>query len=532
MGKGFPIAFSGIFLLVSLAVPLPCRADNVPGDSLVVSGLGDARILIPFLADDSASRAITGQVFDGLVRIGRDLEIEGELARSWEVSEDNLVITFNLHSGLRWHDGEPLTADDVRFTFEAILDPETACPYIGSYQDIEEIVVHDPLTVSFHYREPFSPALTKLGMEIVPRHLLEGEDLRRSPFARSPVGSGPFIFREWRTDEFIILDANPDHFEGRPFLDRHVTRIIPDQAVGFLELITGGVDLVGLTPYQYRFRSETPVFRRVAEKYKYMGGGYTYVGYNLEDPLFADPRVRRALGKALDKERVIEGLLFGLGTPVTGPFWKGTWAYNDDIPELAHDPDQARRLLREAGWEEGADGLLRRDGVPFRFNLVTNQGNKLREDLAVLLQRQWREIGIRADIQVVAWPTFIGEFIDKRNFQAVILGWTGTVDPDPYDVWHSDSTRPGGLNFVNYRNPEVDELIIRGRRSFDQEERQAIYHRIHELIARDQPYTFLFTPYSLAGVSKRFRGLDPAPVGLTWNITRWWVPEGEKRYQY
>ena len=516
-----------VFPLVSLGGEKPVR-----GDSLVAASLGDARILIPFLADDTASREITRLVFSGLVRLDRDLNVVGELARSWETSADNLIITFHLHPDLRWHDGHPLTAADVKFTFESILDPVHACPYVGSYQDIDRIVVHDPLTISFHYREPFAPAMTKMGMEIVPRHLLEGVELRSSPFARSPVGSGPFRFKDWKTDEFIILDANPDYFEGQPYLDRYVTRIIPDQAVGYLELITGGVDLLGLSPYQYNFRSGAPSFRRRCEKYKYPAGGFTYVGYNLNDPLFSDLRVRKALGMAIDKERIIEGLLFGLGEPVTGPFWKGTWSYNDEVQDLPYDPRGARRLLEEAGWEAGPDGLLRKDGLPFRFSLVTNQGNKLREDLAVLLQRQWRSIGVRADIQVVAWPTFLGEFIDKKNFQAVILAWTGTVDPDPYDVWHSDSTRPGGLNFISYRNPEVDELIIQGRRTFDRNKRREIYHRVHELIAADQPYTFLFTQYALVAVDRRLRGLDPAPAGLTWNLNRWWVPEAEQSYRY
>ncbi len=525
------IIFAAAFARVSS--PAPAQEQPVAGDSLVEASIADGRILIPFLADDSASSDICGRIFAGLLKYDRDLNLVGDLARSWEVSADNKTIVFHLRQGVKWHDGTPCTSADVKFTFGALLDPKNACPYVGSYQDIEEISAPDPLTVVFRYREPYAPALPKLGMGVIPRHLLEGKDLRASSFGRRPLGNGPYIFQEWRTDEHTILEANPGYFEGRPYLDRWVTRIIPDLAVQYLEFITGGIDVMTLTPHQYRLRSESEPFRRIGVKYTYRSGGYSYIGYNLLDPLFQDVRVRRALGMALDRRRLIEGVLLGLGETITGPFWKGTWSYNDAVPDLPCDPAAARSLLKEAGWEDrDGDGVLDKDGRPFRFKLITNQGNKVREDVAVIVQRQWAEIGVAAEVQVIAWPTFLSEFIDKKKFQAVILAWTMPVDPDPYNVWHSDSTGEGELNFISYRNPEVDKLIIAGVRTFDREKRRAIYHRIHELIAADQPYTFLYTPYSLTAVNRRIRGIDPSPAGLSWNLTKWWVPAAEQKYLY
>jgi len=533
-----PLPGTIIFIILAIAfarVSSPALAQETPvsGDSLVEASIADGRILIPFLADDSASSDICGRVFLSLVKYDRDLNLIGELARSWDVSDDNKTIVFHLREGVRWHDGAPCTSADVKFTFDALLDPKNACPYAGSYQDIEEISAPDPLTVVFRYREPYAPALPKLGMGVIPRHLLEGKDLRASSFGRHPVGNGPYIFREWRTDEHTILEANPAFYEGRPFLNRWVTRIIPDQAVQYLEFITGGVDVTTLTPYQYRFRSETEAFRRIGAKYTYRSGGYSYIGYNLLDPLFGDVRVRRALGMAVDRQRIIDGVLLGLGDTITGPFWKGTWSYNDAVPELPYDPAGARALLREAGWEDSdGDGVLTKDGRPLRFKLITNQGNKVREDVAVIVQRQWAEIGVSAEVQVIAWPTFLSEFIDKKKFQAVILAWTMPVDPDPYNVWHSESMGEGELNFISYKNPEVDDLIMAGVRTFDREKRRAIYHRIHELIAADQPYTFLYTPYSLTAINRRIRGIDPSPAGLSWNFTKWWAPRSEQKYLY
>ncbi|MCX6348687.1 MAG: peptide-binding protein [Candidatus Aureabacteria bacterium] len=501
------IIFSAaVILLPFLSVsPAPAQEQPVAGDSLVESSIGDARILIPFLADDSASSDICGRIFNGLVKYDKDLNLVGDLARSWEVSSDYKTLTFHLREGVRWQDG-------------------ASC---------EAIFVPDPLTVVFRYREPYAPALSKLGMGVIPRHILEGKDLRKSVFARRPLGTGPYVFQEWRTDEYTILKANPGYFEGRPFLDRWITRIIPDQAVEYLEFITGGVDLMSLTPHQYRFRSESEPFRRTGVKYTYRTGAYSFIGYNLLDPLFQDVRVRRALGMAVNKRQIIEGVLLGLGEPVTGPFWKGTWAYNDAVPDLPYDPASGRALLKECGWEDrDGDGVLEKDGRPFQFKLITNQGNKVREDTATIVQRQWAEVGVRAEVQVIAWPTFLSEFIDKKKFQAIILGWTMPVDPDPYNVWHSESSGEGELNFISYRNPEVDELIIKGVRTFDQAERRKIYHRIHELIARDQPYTFLYTPHSLVAVNRRIRGIEPAPAGLSWNLIKWWVPQGEQKYLY
>lgn len=528
------LSFLFVLFFILPALSLPAEEEPLPsGDSLVNTSLGDARTLIPFLADDSASSDICSLIFNGLTKYDRNLNLVGDLAQDWEVSPDKLTITFHLRPGVYWQDGKPFTAEDVKFTFEAILDPRNACPYIGSYQDIEEISVLDPLTVTFRYRQPYAPALHKLGMGLIPRHLLQGVDIRESNFKREPTGNGRFLFGEWRTDEFVILNVNPDYFEGRPYLKRYVVRVIPDQAVQYLELITEGIDIMGLTPYQYKFRTETKDFKEKCRKYKYRGGGYAFIGYNLLDPLFQDVRVRRALGMVVNKKQIIEGILLGLAEPVTGPFWKRTWAYNEKVPDLPYDPDQAKELLQECGWKDtDGDGILDKDGQPFTFKLITNQGNKQREDIAIIVQRQWSEIGIEVDVQIIAWPTFLSEFIDKKKFQAVILGWTATVDPDCYNVWHSESSRPGGLNFISYKNPEVDDLIIRGRQIFEQKERQKVYHRIHEILARDQPYTFLYTPFSLVAVNRRIRGIEPAPSGIIWNLIKWWVPAAEQKYLY
>ncbi len=241
--------------------------------------------------------------------------------------------------------------------------------------------------------------------------------------------------------------------------------------------------------------------------------------------------MRKALSYAIDKDEIIKGVLMGLGEPCTGPFFKETPYYNTSAEAYKYNKEKARKLLEEAGWRDtDDDGILDKNGEPFRFKLITNQGNKDREDIATIVQRRWKEFGIDVDIQIIAWASFITEFIDKKSFQAVILGWSMALDPDCYVVWHSASSQPGGLNFISYKNEEVDRLIEEGRRTFDNEKRIEIYNRIHEIIADDAPYTFLYFPYARTVISKRFKGIEPAPAGIGYNFIDWYVDPGDRKY--
>lgn len=516
-----------IFLCINSA---PCVAQTY-GDTYVIGSIADAINLMPLLHTDSASSSITALVFNGLTKVDKDLNIVGDVAERWDISEDGTEIVFYLRKNVKWQDGVPLTTKDVKFTFEAILDPKNACPYAVNYVDIESIDIIDDFTVRFKYSRPYAPALSKLGTAIVPEHILKDQDLRTSKFKRGPVGCGPYIFEKWKTDQYLILESNEEYFEHQPYIDKYVMRVMPDMAIQFLELTTGGIDTMSLTPYQYFYRTDTEIFKANFNKYKYLSRAYTYIGYNLNDPLFKDIRVRKALSYAIDKNEIINGVLMGLGEPCAGPFFRETPYYSTKAKGYKYDKEKALQLLHEAGWRDtDGDGILDRDRKPFKFRLITNQGNKEREDIATLVQKKWREIGVDAEIQIIAWASFLKEFIDKKNFQAVILGWSMALDPDCYVVWHSASSKEGGLNFISYKNEEVDKLIGEGRRTFDKEKRTKIYNRIHEIIADDAPYTFLYFPYARVAVSKRFKGIEPAPAGIGYNFIDWYVDPGNQKY--
>ncbi|MBN2282325.1 MAG: peptide-binding protein [Deltaproteobacteria bacterium] len=501
------------------------------GDILIEGSIGDASNLIPLLSTDSSSHGISAMIFNGLIKYGKDMNIEGDLAESWDISDDGLSITFHLRKNVRWHDGHPFTAEDVLYTYQVTVDPKTPTAYAGDFLKVKKAEVLDSHTFRVTYDKPFAPALESWGSSILPKHLMAGTDITKSPLARHPVGTGPYRFKEWVTGEKIVLSSNHEHFEGRPYIDGYIMRIIPDMATMFLELRATGIDQMNLTPLQYTRQTENAVFRNNYNKYRYLAFGYTYLGYNLTNPLFRDKAVRQAISYAVNKQEIIDGVLLGLGKIATGPYKPGTWPYNPDVKRYPYDPGKAKELLKEAGWEDhDGDGVLDRDGRPFEFEIITNQGNEMRAKCAEIIQRRLSELGITVKIRVIEWAAFINEFINKKKFDSTILGWTITLDPDLYDVWHSSKTKPGELNFISYRNEEVDRLIEEGRSTFDREERKRCYDRIQEILAEEQPYTFLYVPDALPIINSRFQGIEPAPIGIGYNYIKWYVPEDRQRY--
>lgn len=502
------------------------------GDLFIDASIGDASTLLPPLISDAASAGLASLIYSGLVKYDGDLNLVGDLAQSWEISPDGLTITFKLRRGVKWHDGAPFTARDVLFTYQVMVDPKTPTAYSGDYLQVKQAEVLDDYTFRVTYPQPFAPALGSWALNILPRHLLEGKDITASPLGRRPIGTGPFKFQEWRAGEKVALTDNPDYFEGRPYLNGYIYLVKADLATMFLELKAGNIDRMGLTPLQYTRQTAYPKFERLYNKYRYIPFSYIYLGYNLEDARFADRRVRQALTCAINKQEIIDGVLLGLGRAATGPYKPGTWYYNPDVPRFAYDPARARALLAAAGWRPNAAGLLEKDGRPFAFTILTNQGNDIRVRTAEIIQRRLSEIGINVKIRTVEWAAFLKEFIDKGRFEAVILGWNTGLDPDQHDIWHSSKTRTGELNFIHYKNPELDALLEEGRHTFDREKRRKAYFRLQEVLAEDQPYTFLFVPDALPAISKRFRGIKPAPAGIDYNFPKWYVPKGEQKYTF
>ncbi|MCE5300204.1 MAG: peptide-binding protein [Spirochaetia bacterium] len=501
------------------------------GDTLIEASIGEPTTLNPVLASDNASFSIIAQVFNGLVRYDKNIKLEGDLAEKWTVSPDNKTLTFKLRRGVKFHDGVELTSKDVRFTYEKYTDPAVKTAYRGQFELVDRVETPDDYTFIAHYKKPFAPALESWSIAILPMHLMEKGDFNTSPFNRAPVGTGPYVFKKWVTNQKIELQANKDYYEGEPNITGYSYRVIPDQSVQFMNLQAGNIDAMELNADLYLKKCESPQFKENFNKYSYAAFRYTYIGYNLSNPLFKSVNVRRALSYAINRDEIIDGIYGGLARPLTGPFIPGSWAYNNSVAGYGYDLEKSEKLLAQEGWKKGSDGVLEKDGVKFSFILYTNQGNKEREQVAAIAQQQWGKLGINVRVRVLAWNIFITEFVDKRKFDAIVMGWSLSRDPDCYDIWSSEKTKEGEFNFIGYKNSEVDALLDEARSVYDINKRAVLYKKAHALIASDCPYTFLYTPLALSAYHKRFHGITVDPAGIGYNFIRWYVPLEIQKYK-
>ncbi|MEJ5359649.1 MAG: ABC transporter substrate-binding protein [Desulfobacterales bacterium] len=460
--------------------------------------------------------------------------------------EHNPVIEFRLRPGLTFHDGRPLTAEDVRFTWQAVMDPRNLSPRASDFEPVKEVRLPDPLTAVVVYKRLHAPALASWTLGILPRHLLDetalraeaiasGKDpaafgIRQSRFNRRPVGCGPFAFREWKSDRHIRLERFAGYFEGPPEYRRFSFRVIPDLLTQEMEFYAGTIDAYAVQPHQVARLAGDPRFQHFSGT----SFAYTYIGYNLRRPPFDDPRVRRALGLAVPVDRIIEAVLYGQAERTSGPFPRQTPFYNPEVEPLPHDPEAARRLLEEAGWRPGPEGLLEKDGRRLRFTLITNSGNDVRKSILTIVQDAWKRLGVEVRTDLVEWAVFIRERIHRLDFDAVVLGWSMGVEPDLHPIWHSSQTGPHQLNFIGYGHPEADALITRIREEYDPERQIALCRKLHARIAADQPVTFLYAGRWTAVLDRRIvirerrgdeirhRPIEPTATGnYRYHFNRW-----------
>ena len=451
---------------------------------------------------------------------------KSELAKEiLPATEHNPVVVFHLRSNVQFHDGHVFDANDVKFTYDAIMNPKNLSPRISDYEPVKYVEVLDPLTVRIVYKRLYSPALYTWGMGILPEHLLNdhairdealrfGKDpkkfsMRQSQFNRSPIGCGPFIFRKWRSDQYITLERFEDYWEGPPNYKQYIYRIIPDLLTQEMEFYAGTIDSYGVQPHQVERLKNDPAYQSFSGPLF----GYTYIGYNMRREPFNDRRVRMALGMAIDVEKIINYVIHGQGERITGPFVKQTDYYNHGIALVPYDPEGALKLLREAGWTRNEEGWLEKDGKRFQFTLITNSGNDLRKAILTIAQDAWKRIGIDVRTDLLEWSVFIQERVDKADFDALILGWQMGIEPDLYQIWHSSQTHPYQLNFVGFENQEADDLIIKIRQEYDHDQQVACCHKLHEIIAREQPYTFLYVNRWTAVLDKRIVIKETDPAG-------------------
>jgi ABC-type transport system substrate-binding protein len=430
-------------------------------------------------------------------------------------TEHNPILLFHLRPGVKFQDGDLVGADDVRFTYDAIMDPKNLSPLLSVYEPVKTVDVVDPLTVKIIYKRLYSPALSTWSIGILPKHLLDSQALkkeavrvgkdpktfsiRQSAFNRHPVGCGSFKFQTWKSDQYIILNRFLDYWEGPPNYHQYVYRIIPDPLTQEMEFYAGTLDSYSVEPHQVKRLEKDPRFQHFSG----LSFGYTYIGYNERRKPFDDPRVRRALGMAIDIHKIIKYVLYDQGERITGPFVEQTDYYDHKIKPLPYDPQGALKLLEAAGWKRNKAGRLEKNGKPFEFTLITNNGNELRKAILAIAQDAWKQIGINVHTDILEWSVFIQERINKLDFDAVVLGWGMDIQPDLFQIWHSSQTHPYQLNFVGFKNQEADKLIVEIRQEYNHARQVELCHNLHALIAELQPYTFLYVGKWTAVLDKR-----------------------------
>lgn len=518
--------------------PDPGATSDLP-DEIIIGSLGDPPNSNPILATATDGIFRAHLMFDSLVGLdGATLQPIPRLAKSWTVSPDGLSYVFDLVDNATWHDGQPVTAEDVEFTAYGILHPDYTGPYRSSWAVLEgaeavisgeadqipAIVVENPHRISFKLAQPYAPflALGAARMMVIPKHLLQDvspADLLESEFEQAPVGSGPFTFVSYTRNADFVVEANESYWGGVPAIKRVISRVIPDSQSLAIALETGEMhgSLYALPSQADRLR-EQPNLEVISAPFSYPDA----LVFHMDDPVVGNKAVRQAISIGVDTETFAQEFLAGLGEPGAGPVAPSMWAYNEAIQPNRYDPTRAREILEQDGWLRGDDGVYAKEGQRAAFTFLTNQGNVMREDFGTFIQAQLQEVGIEAVPEFIEFSLLITRF-NGGDFPTAFDGFVGArVDPDElYDQFHTE----GAVNNQNYSSPALDELLVAGRASVDQAERKEIYARVQEMLIEDLPAFWAWYRPFVHVVDKDYAGPWIVPTTLTdgifWNLQKW-----------
>jgi peptide/nickel transport system substrate-binding protein len=510
--------------------------DGQQGGVLIEGSISDISTLMPVVGSDNASFIFQSAIFESLVVPHREtLEPVGILAESWEVNEDATVYIFHLREGVTWHDGEPFTADDVKFTYELHMNPEVGSSYTTDLQSkIESIEVIDDMTVQFNLTGtlvdfPIADAI----YGIVAEHVwadVPAANVISDPGATGTdpsrvVGTGPFIFNEWILGESVSAVRNDDYWGGAPYLDEYIFKPVPDQSALVAQLRTGEIDFGGISEAALR------EFEGVQDVtiFDFPTQSFTFYGANLDPEkttLFQDVEVRQAMLYAIDRQALLDSIRFGYGEVAIGTMPVISWAYNPNEIEMTYDydPEMAEQLLEEAGWTLGPDGVRQKDGQRLSFTMHTNAGNQVREAYLTAIQQYWAEVGIEMMPQLEPFPALVERITATYDFEVVLIGFNWSADPDQSTMFSCEGYG-GGFNFTRYCNPEVDELLQEALRETDRDRRIELYTEFQNIIMEDLPMAILDFPQSFNGVNVRVHNLEPTAFSTRANMHMWWVED-------
>ncbi len=508
------------------------KPDYAAGDWLVQAFGNGLKTITPLVSTDAYAADVQSYVLESLLtRNPETLQWEGLLARDWDISKDGLVIRFRLRSGLTFSDGEPLTAEDVAFTFRFIMDERIAAPRERAYYDkIQSVKALSPLEVEFRFKEPYFNSLALAGgMAVLAEHFYGPYLQKPEGFNQSKgllLGSGPYRLKDpkgWTPDQGLVeLERNPRYWGPvQPPFDRVMWKVIANDTARLTTFRNGDIDVYGARPIEYRDLVADPGLKARAQHFEYMSptAGYTYVGWNQrrngKPTRFADPRVREAMTLLTDRKRIVDQIMLGYAQVAVSPFSPRSPQHDPSLEPRPADPARAKALLAAAGYKDrNGDGVLDGpDGKPFRFDLVYFQDNDDTKRMVLFLKDLYAAAGILMEPKPTEWSVML-DLIDRKDFDAITLGWTSGVEIDIFQMFHSSQTLKGGDNFVNYRNPKLDALIDKARATVDEGTRMPLWRACERVLYDDQPYTFLMRRKSLVFVDKRIHNLQINRLGL------------------
>ena len=534
-------ALAVLFALLGACSPEGRAAKGRVGGTIVLSSAADADALVPPLTMSLQGKQVVDQIFDNLADIGPALNTVGDagftprLSDRWSWASDSLSVAFHINPRARWHDGSPVRAEDVRFTFALVKDTSLASPLSSNLDNVDSVTVVDSLTarVWFHQRTPDAFFKAASPVAILPSHLLKNvapASLRESAFARAPVGSGRFRFAAWDRGARIVLQADSGNYRGRPNPDRLIWLVAADYPAAAVRFLGGDADFLDNVKPEY------------VSEVKAKGGDvlvspgsldYGYVAFNLRNarntgphPVFGDRETRRALVMAVDRAALVRNVFDTLGLVAHGPATR-VLATSDTTIGIPYDPQQASSTLDSLGWRRGADGMRFRGKTPLAFSLMVPSSSAIRMKVAVLLQEQWRKAGANVRIEPLELNTF-GSRMDSRKFETLLNAWH--IDPTPSSVreeWASSEIRPGGYNAASYRNPGFDAVIDSAVREMDPARSAALYRRGYRILTDDAPAMWLYELRNAQGVSKRIRTSGVRPDAWWANLADWSVVNGK-----
>jgi peptide/nickel transport system substrate-binding protein len=524
--------------------------DFARGDWLIDNTGAKIKSITYPIADDLYSQWIQARVTEGLIyRDPMTLEYRPQLATRWEVSEDGMTYTFHLRKGVLFSDGVPFIADDVVFSFEYLMNPKVNCPRLRAYLDnIKSVVKKGDDQVVFTMAKSYFDSLDLCGaLTIIPKHLYEKfteEQVNNNPGFL--MGTGPYRMAEpttWQPGKKLELLRNDLYWGVAPTFDRCIFLEVEEEAAEETMFGNGELDVFATQPEQYERLLKDPKIIANANHYEYASpmNGYQYIAWNEklkgEPTLFTSATVRRAMTMIIDRQRICKDVFLGYATPISGPFANNSPQADPNIKPWPFDIDQAKRLLAQAGYEVRDNSGVLKDsqGRQFQFKLTYPSGNATYQRVVLFLKDSFARAGVNMELDPCDWP-LVQKKLKERDFDAITLGWGGTIESDLYQEFDSSQMQDQGDDFMSYNNPKLDQVVEKARDTVDAAKRMELWHQAHAILHEDQPYTFLFSRKSLRFMAKRIENVKESKIGLNFIYVYsmpcpWYVPKSMQKYK-